>query len=64
MTLQLCASNIRKKYNGDQILRDCSFSFDEQGIYALVVGGVSMIIAGVLNLVVKDKDDLAIKKYR
>ena len=35
MTLQLCASNIRKKYNGDQILRDCSFSFDEQGIYVL-----------------------------
>ena len=31
--------------------------FHEQAIYALVVGGISMIIAGILNLVVKDKDD-------
>lgn len=31
--------------------------FDEQGIYALVIGGVSMIIAGLLNFIVKDKDD-------
>ena len=31
--------------------------FDEQGIYALVIGGVSMIIAGLLNFIVQDKDD-------
>ncbi len=31
--------------------------FNEQSIYALVVGGVSMIIAGILNFIVKDKDD-------
>jgi len=30
--------------------------FHEQGIYALVIGGVSMIIAGFLNIIVKDKD--------
>ncbi|MDQ6845097.1 MAG: hypothetical protein M3Z92_12215, partial [Bacteroidota bacterium] len=30
--------------------------FNEQGIYALVIGGVSMIIAGVLNIIVKDND--------
>jgi maltose/moltooligosaccharide transporter len=30
--------------------------FDEQAIYALVVGGVSMIISGLLNFIVKDKD--------
>jgi len=35
MTLRLSASNIWKNYNGDQILRDCSFSFSEQGIYVL-----------------------------
>jgi hypothetical protein len=27
----------------------------------LVVGGVSMIIAGILNFIVRDKDDLNIK---
>lgn len=31
--------------------------FNEQSIYALVVGGVSMIIAGILNIIVKDSDD-------
>jgi maltose/moltooligosaccharide transporter len=31
--------------------------FNEQSIYALVVGGVSMIIAGILNFIVKDTDD-------
>jgi len=31
--------------------------FNEQGIYALVIGGVSMIIAGILNVIVKDRDD-------
>ena len=35
MTLRLSASNIGKTYNSDQILRDCSFSFSEQGIYVL-----------------------------
>jgi maltose/moltooligosaccharide transporter len=30
--------------------------FHEQGIYALVIGGISMIIAGFLNIIVKDKD--------
>jgi maltose/moltooligosaccharide transporter len=30
--------------------------FHEQGIYALVIGGISMIIAGFLNFIVKDKD--------
>jgi maltose/moltooligosaccharide transporter len=30
--------------------------FNEQGIYALVIGGVSMIIAGLLNFIVKDND--------
>ncbi len=34
--------------------------FGEQSIYALVVGGVSMIIAGVLNFIVKDEDDVKI----
>jgi tungstate transport system ATP-binding protein len=35
MDLRLRASNIWKKYNGGQALRDCSFSFSEQGIYVL-----------------------------
>ncbi len=30
--------------------------FNEQGIYALVIGGVSMMIAGILNIIVKDSD--------
>ncbi len=30
--------------------------FNEQGIYALVIGGVSMVIAGLLNFIVKDND--------
>lgn len=30
--------------------------FHEQGIYALVIGGVSMIIGGFLNFIVKDTD--------
>ncbi|MEO7962071.1 MAG: MFS transporter, partial [Ginsengibacter sp.] len=30
--------------------------FNEQGIYALVIGGISMIIAGLLNFIVKDSD--------
>lgn len=35
--------------------------FGEQGIYALVIGGVSMIIAGLLNFIVKDRDDVKLK---
>ena len=31
--------------------------FNEQSIYALVIGGVSMIIAGFLNFIVKDNDE-------
>lgn len=30
--------------------------FHEQGIYALVIGGISMIIGGLLNFIVNDKD--------
>ena len=36
--------------------------FNEQSIYALVIGGASMIIAGFLNFIVKDKDDEKITK--
>ncbi|GAC1381294.1 MAG: MFS transporter [Ginsengibacter sp.] len=35
--------------------------FQGQGIYALVIGGISMIIAGLMNFIVMDKDDLRIK---
>lgn len=35
MTLKLIASNIEKGYNGDQVLRDCSFAFSEPGTYVL-----------------------------
>jgi len=35
MTLRLEISNISKSYNGNQILKDCSFSFDISGIYIL-----------------------------
>lgn len=31
--------------------------FNQESIYALVIGGVSMVIAGILNLIVIDKDD-------
>jgi len=31
--------------------------FDGESIYALVVGGISMVIAGFLNFVVKDNND-------
>ena len=36
--------------------------FDGQAIYALVIGGVSMIIAGFLNFIVNDTDDIVSKK--
>ena len=35
MGLTLTASNISKSYNGNGVLKDCSFSFDESGIYVL-----------------------------
>jgi maltose/moltooligosaccharide transporter len=31
--------------------------FDNQSIYALVVGGISMVLAGLLNTIVKDADE-------
>ena len=36
--------------------------FNDQAIYALVIGGVSMIIAGFLSLLVNDKDDIVKNK--
>lgn len=35
MTLRLSASNIGKGYNGNQVLRECTFSFADHGIYVL-----------------------------
>ncbi len=35
MALSLSASNISKSYNGNQVLRDCAFSFSAPGIYVL-----------------------------
>jgi len=35
MSLRLTVSNISKSYNGNGVLRDCSFCFDESGIYVL-----------------------------
>jgi maltose/moltooligosaccharide transporter len=31
--------------------------FHEEAIYALVIGGVAMVIGGILNVIVKDKDE-------
>ena len=31
--------------------------FHEQAIYALVIGGISMVIAGIFNFIVTDKDE-------
>ncbi|MEO6812731.1 MAG: MFS transporter [Ginsengibacter sp.] len=31
--------------------------FDEKGIYALVIGGIAMVIAGLLNVIVHDTDN-------
>lgn len=36
--------------------------FHEESIYALVIGGVSMIIAGFMNFIVKDKSDEKLKQ--
>ncbi|HTZ17521.1 MAG TPA: ATP-binding cassette domain-containing protein [Dissulfurispiraceae bacterium] len=35
MNLKLIASNIFKGYNGNAVLHDCSYSFEESGIYVL-----------------------------
>ena len=35
MTLGLSVSDISKGYNGNQVLRDCAFSFSDHGIYVL-----------------------------
>lgn len=34
--------------------------FDNQAIFALVVGGVAMILAGFLTLIVKDTDEVRV----
>jgi maltose/moltooligosaccharide transporter len=31
--------------------------FHEQAIYALVIGGISMAIGGILNVIVRDEDE-------
>ena len=31
--------------------------FNEQAIYALVIGGICMVIGGILNVIVKDDDE-------
>jgi tungstate transport system ATP-binding protein len=35
MDLRLEAENISKGYHGNQVLRDCSFSFNERGVFVL-----------------------------
>ncbi len=35
MSMQLKVANIFKSYNGNEVLRGCSFSFDESGTYML-----------------------------
>ncbi|WP_028845189.1 ATP-binding cassette domain-containing protein [Thermodesulfovibrio thiophilus] len=36
MALNLVISKIKKFYNGKEVLKDCSFSFDKSGIYVLM----------------------------
>ncbi len=36
--------------------------FNDQAVYALVIGGVSMILAGLLSLIVTDRDDVILGK--
>ncbi len=38
--------------------------FNEESIYALVIGGVSMIIGGLMNFIVSDKNDEKIKAIK
>jgi len=35
MSLHLTTSNIFKSYNGESVLKNCSFSFDQGGVYVL-----------------------------
>jgi tungstate transport system ATP-binding protein len=35
MKIGLAASNIWKSYNGNQVLKNCSFSFNDDGVYVL-----------------------------
>jgi tungstate transport system ATP-binding protein len=35
MSLRMVASKIFKKYSGNDVLKDCSFSFDKNGVYVL-----------------------------
>ncbi|HMK55481.1 MAG TPA: ATP-binding cassette domain-containing protein [Dissulfurispiraceae bacterium] len=35
MSLRLITTDIYKSYNGNEVLRDCSFSFEKSGIYVL-----------------------------
>lgn len=35
--------------------------FHEQAIYALVIGGVSMVIGGIMNVIVKDDDEKVVE---
>src|SRR5208283_5020587 len=35
MSLTFAAFNISKSYNGSQVLKECSFSFDGSGVYVL-----------------------------
>jgi tungstate transport system ATP-binding protein len=35
MNLRLIASNIGKRYSGNEVLKGCSFAFDENAVYAL-----------------------------
>ncbi len=35
MALRLIASNVGKAYQGSEVLRNCSFTFDDHGIYVL-----------------------------
>jgi len=36
MSLFLKVSNVSKQYDGKDILQDCSYSFEEVGIYGLI----------------------------
>jgi maltose/moltooligosaccharide transporter len=37
--------------------------FHEEAIYALVIGGISMIIGGIFNIIVVDKDEKNISTF-
>lgn len=48
MSLSLAVSHVSKEYERKSILNDCSYSFDEAGIYGLIGpnGGVSPLFYG------------------